>query len=105
MNLQNYIQKIPKVELHIHIEGSLEPDLMFKLAKRNNISLPFTSVEQVKAAYQFTNLQSFLDIYYQSKHNSTILLSLKILVELISYLTNDLPNNLIKKSLIHSFFF
>jgi adenine deaminase len=59
-----FIQKIPKAELHIHIEGSLEPEMMFALAQRNGISLPYASVEEVRAAYQFTNLQSFLDLYY-----------------------------------------
>ena len=59
------IKKIPKAELHLHIEGSLEPDLMFKLAKRNNIKIPFKSVNEVKTAYNFYGLQSFLDIYYQ----------------------------------------
>ena len=59
------IKKIPKAELHLHIEGSLEPDLMFKLAKRNNIEIPFKSINEVKTAYNFHNLQSFLDIYYQ----------------------------------------
>lgn len=60
-----FIQGLPKVELHLHIEGSLEPDLMFELARRNNIEIPFSSPEEVKAAYQFEDLQSFLDIYYQ----------------------------------------
>jgi len=60
------IKKIPKTELHIHIEGSLEPELMFKLAKRNNIKISYKNVEEIKKAYQFHNLQSFLDIYYQS---------------------------------------
>jgi len=55
---------MPKVELHLHIEGSLEPELMFTLADRNNITLPYTSVEEIRRAYQFTDLQSFLDIYY-----------------------------------------
>lgn len=59
-----FIKKIPKAELHLHIEGSLEPELMFELAKRNNIKIPYNSIEEVKAAYAFTNLQSFLDIYY-----------------------------------------
>ena len=59
------IKKIPKAELHLHIEGSLEPELMFKLAKRNNIKIPFKSVNEVKTAYNFHNLQSFLNIYYQ----------------------------------------
>ncbi|WP_404790646.1 adenosine deaminase [Altericista sp. CCNU0014] len=59
-----FIRDIPKAELHIHIEGSLEPELMFALAQRNNVSLPYPSVEAVRAAYQFQNLQSFLDLYY-----------------------------------------
>ncbi len=58
------IETLPKVELHIHIEGSLEPELMFALAERNGIQLPYASVEEVRQAYQFSNLQSFLDIYY-----------------------------------------
>lgn len=59
------IQEIPKVELHLHIEGTLEPELMFDLAQRNQIKLPFSSLEETKKAYNFTNLQSFLDVYYQ----------------------------------------
>lgn len=58
------IKKLPKAELHLHIEGSLEPELMFKLAKKNHIEIPYKTVEDVKKAYNFTNLQSFLDIYY-----------------------------------------
>lgn len=63
--MDSFIKNLPKVELHLHIEGSLEPELMFKLAKRNNISIPFENPDQVRDAYQFHNLQSFLDIYYQ----------------------------------------
>lgn len=59
-----FIKKLPKAELHVHIEGSLEPDLMFKLARKNNVSIPYNSIEEVKKAYKFTDLQSFLDIYY-----------------------------------------
>jgi adenine deaminase len=59
------IQRLPKCELHIHIEGSLEPELMFALARRNNVRLPYESVEAVRRAYRFANLQDFLDIYYQ----------------------------------------
>ncbi len=58
------IQTLPKVELHLHIEGSFEPELMFEIAQRNNINLPYSSVEEVRKAYQFSNLQDFLDIYY-----------------------------------------
>jgi adenine deaminase len=59
------IKRLPKCELHIHIEGSLEPELMFALARRNGVALRFASVEAVRQAYQFRNLQDFLDIYYQ----------------------------------------
>ncbi|MBM3537685.1 MAG: adenosine deaminase [Alphaproteobacteria bacterium] len=59
------IDRLPKCELHIHIEGSLEPELMFALAQRNKVKLPFASVEEVRKAYQFSQLQDFLDIYYQ----------------------------------------
>jgi adenine deaminase len=59
------IKRLPKCELHIHIEGSLEPELMFGLARRNSVKLRFDSVEAVRRAYQFRNLQDFLDIYYQ----------------------------------------
>jgi adenosine deaminase len=57
-------RRIPKAELHLHIEGSLEPELIFSLAQRNGVSLPYASVEALRAAYAFTDLQSFLDIYY-----------------------------------------
>jgi len=59
-----FVRDMPKAELHIHIEGSLEPELIFQLAQRNGVSLPYDSVEALRAAYAFTNLQSFLDIYY-----------------------------------------
>src|SRR5277367_2943119 len=59
------ISCLPKCELHVHIEGTLEPELMFALAARNSIDLPFQSVEAVRHAYQFTQLQDFLDIYYR----------------------------------------
>ena len=64
MSIEEFIKKIPKAELHVHIEGTFEPELMFEIAKRNNISLPYKTVEEVKSAYNFTDLQSFLDIYY-----------------------------------------
>ena len=63
--MEKFICNLPKAELHLHIEGTLEPELMFKLAERNQIQLPFESVAAVKKAYNFQNLQSFLDIYYQ----------------------------------------
>ena len=62
---EQLIGRLPKCELHIHIEGSLEPELMFALARRNRIALPFGSVEALRRAYQFRQLQDFLDIYYQ----------------------------------------
>ena len=61
----NWFNELPKLELHLHLEGTLEPELMFELAKRNSIPLDFSSVKEVKEAYQFSNLQDFLDIYYQ----------------------------------------
>jgi adenosine deaminase len=64
-NLETLITRLPKCELHIHIEGSLEPELMFALAARNGVKLPYDSVEAVRRAYQFGNLQDFLDIYYR----------------------------------------
>ena len=64
----NFINKTPKAELHLHIEGSLEPELMFKLSKRNKVEIPFKSVEEIKSAYNFTNLDSFLKIYYEGSN-------------------------------------
>ena len=64
MTVSDFITGLPKAELHLHIEGSLEPELMFALAKRNNIAIPFATVEEVRAAYSFSRLQDFLDIYY-----------------------------------------
>ena len=65
MSLDKFIDDMPKVELHLHIEGSLEPELMFELAQRNKVAIPFKNVEEVRQAYNFSNLQDFLDIYYQ----------------------------------------
>jgi adenosine deaminase len=62
--LMRQVQAMPKAELHIHIEGSLEPELIFKLAQRNGVELPYASVEHLRQAYDFKDLQSFLDIYY-----------------------------------------
>jgi adenine deaminase len=64
-DLAAFVAGLPKAELHMHIEGSLEPELMFELARRNQVDIPFASVEEVRAAYSFSNLQDFLDIYYQ----------------------------------------
>ncbi|GGZ43304.1 adenosine deaminase [Asticcacaulis endophyticus] len=65
LTLDDFVAGLPKAELHVHIEGTLEPELMFDLAQRNGITLPFNSIEAVRAAYDFSNLQDFLDIYYQ----------------------------------------
>jgi adenosine deaminase len=62
--LPDLLRRMPKAELHMHIEGSLEPELIFALAQRNGLTLPHASVEDLRRAYAFTNLQSFLDIYY-----------------------------------------
>jgi adenosine deaminase len=64
MDLTNLVQRIPKAELHLHIEGTLEPEMMMTLAQRNRIELPYDSVDEIRDAYNFSNLQSFLDIYY-----------------------------------------
>ncbi|MDJ0653974.1 MAG: adenosine deaminase [Xanthomonadales bacterium] len=65
MTLETLIQQMPKAELHLHIEGSLEPELMLALAERNGVALPFANVEEIRRAYDFSDLQSFLDIYYE----------------------------------------
>ena len=62
--LPELLRAMPKAELHIHIEGSLEPEMIFALAQRNGVALPYASVEALRKAYAFTDLQSFLDIYY-----------------------------------------
>lgn len=64
MTIEKFIKEIPKAELHLHIEGSFQPELMFEIAKRNNIKIPYSSVEELKKAYKFSCLQDFLDIYY-----------------------------------------
>ncbi|MEA2080261.1 MAG: adenosine deaminase [Pseudomonadota bacterium] len=64
-NLTKLIQELPKTELHLHIEGTLEPELMFEIAERNKVAIRFNSVEEVRAAYHFDDLQAFLDIYYE----------------------------------------
>ena len=65
MSLLEFIKKSPKAELHLHIEGTLEPEQMFAFAKRNNINIPFKSIDEVKKAYNFSNLESFLKTYYE----------------------------------------
>jgi adenosine deaminase len=63
--MKTFIEKLPKAELHLHIEGSFEPELMFKIAQRNKIDIPYKSVEEIEKAYKFDCLQDFLNIYYQ----------------------------------------
>ncbi|MFA7438106.1 adenosine deaminase [Castellaniella sp.] len=63
-DLRRWLRNLPKAELHVHIEGTLEPELMFELARRNHMTLPWPDVQAVRSAYQFTDLQSFLDLYY-----------------------------------------
>jgi len=64
VDITTLIRRIPKAELHLHIEGTLEPELMMKLAQRNGIEIPYASVDEIRSAYDFSDLQSFLDIYY-----------------------------------------
>ncbi|HEY5432127.1 MAG TPA: adenosine deaminase [Coriobacteriia bacterium] len=66
MSHEELIARLPKVELHVHLEGTLEPEMAFELASRNGVALPHASAEEMRAAYRFTDLQSFLDIYYES---------------------------------------
>ena len=64
MNLDRFITEMPKAELHLHIEGTLEPELMMRLAERNQVTLPYATVEDIRKAYEFNCLQDFLDVYY-----------------------------------------
>jgi len=64
ISLEDFVGQMPKAELHLHIEGTFEPELMFEIAQRNNITLPYASVQEIRDAYDFSNLQDFLDIYY-----------------------------------------
>ena len=65
MDLRDFVRRLPKAELHLHIEGTLEPAMLMRLSARNGVAIPFRSVEEIQAAYRFTELQDFLDIYYQ----------------------------------------
>ena len=87
------IKKLPKAELHLHIEGTLEPELMFKLAKRNKIEIPFKNIDEVKLAYNFNNLQSFLDIYY---NGTNVLINKQDFFDLTwSYMLRCKENNIV----------
>lgn len=91
-NLVKYIEGLPKAELHLHIEGSFEPELMFRIAERNNIELKFKSVESLRAAYQFTQLQDFLDLYYAG---TSVLISEQDFYDLTwAYLVQAKANNI-----------
>ena len=88
-----FIKKVPKAELHLHIEGTLEPEHMFELAKRNNVSIPYNNVEEVKSAYNFKNLDSFLNIYYQG---SKVLIHEKDFFDLTwAYILKCKENNIV----------
>ena len=65
MYLDNFIKGMPKAELHVHVEGTLEPGLKFQLAKRNNLDMPYGSEDEMRAAYDFNDLTSFLKVYYE----------------------------------------
>ena len=65
MNLTEFVRGVPKAELHVHLEGTLEPEMMFELARRNRVTLPYASVDALRAAYKFRNLEDFLDLYYR----------------------------------------
>ena len=87
------IQKLPKAELHLHIEGTLEPELMFRLAKENKVTIPFKNVNEIRSAYNFHNLQSFLDIYYQG---ANVLIKKQDFFDLTwSYLLKCKENNIV----------
>lgn len=81
MPTSEFLMKLPKAELHMHIEGSLEPEYMFELARRNHVTIPYASVDEVRAAYQFSNLQTFLDIYYAG---ASVLLKREDFAELVT---------------------
>ena len=65
MDMRSFVRALPKAELHLHLEGALDPETMMRLARRNGVDIPFRSVEEIRAAYRFTELQDFLDIYYR----------------------------------------
>ena len=81
-DIAKFIREVPKTELHLHIEGTLEPELMFDLAKRNDIKIPYSNVDEVKSAYNFSNLETFLNIYYFNKFRKVCLIGLIVLTSL-----------------------
>ena len=91
--MKEFIQKLPKAELHLHIEGSLEPELMFKLAKKNSVDIPYKTIKDVREAYNFSNLQSFLDIYYSG---AKVLINKEDFYDLTNaYILKCLENNIV----------
>lgn len=91
--MKNFIQQLPKAELHLHIEGSFEPELMFALAQRNQIDIPYKTIEEVKQAYQFSCLQDFLNIYYAG---ASVLIREQDFYELtMAYLTKCHEENIV----------
>ncbi len=70
-DIARFISGMPKAELHLHIEGTLEPELMMELAQRNNVALPYKTADEARAAYQFSCLQDFLDVSPGSRHVSS----------------------------------
>ena len=91
--INNFIEGIPKAELHLHIEGTFEPELMFKIAQRNNIPINYNSIDELKKAYNFNNLQEFLDIYYAG---AKVLIHIQDFYDLTwAYLTKVHEQNLI----------
>ncbi|MGJ8522704.1 Adenine deaminase [Carnimonas sp. R-84981] len=93
--MDTFLHRLPKIELHLHIEGTMQPELIFSLAERNNIALPYASIDELKAAYEFKNLQSFLDLYYQ---NMQVLLSEQDFYDL----TWDYFSRVASEQLIHA---
>ena len=91
--INNFIEGIPKAELHLHIEGTFEPELMFKIAQRNNIPINYNSIDELKKAYNFNNLQEFLDMYYAA---AKVLIHIQDFYDLTwAYLTKVHEQNLI----------
>jgi adenine deaminase len=91
--MNHFISKLPKAELHLHIEGSFEPELMFALAQRNQIEIPYTTIEEVKEAYKFSCLQDFLNIYYAG---ASVLIHEQDFYELtMAYLTKCFEENIV----------
>jgi len=91
--MNHFISKLPKAELHLHIEGSFEPELMFALAQRNQIDIPYKTIEEVKQAYKFSCLQDFLNIYYAG---ASVLIHEQDFYELtMAYLTKCHEENIV----------